>query len=687
MSIAPVLSSPNKTATLVVLVVFLQLIGLSVLGLGAISRDRREGARESLERANADAIADAEGMLQRVRGEFDEVLHEAFSVATPEELQLLRSRTNGRMVDLIYQQEDNGVVRWLTGVQRLWVPARVLEELESREVQASDDVAKQRQRLQAAQKNGAHLEAIQILTSLVTSQALRRDPDSVPSGFPDGLAWTAALLEHAALALEEEKALQPPLRQILLLALETDAINRGRFGAEETEGLLYLDRIQTSVDSITACELDHEALMEMVGDFRRARALLDDLRPALDAAGRRYREMERTTGRALPRLVLQAQGEVFAVERQARLPERLVMVRLLPDEALQIALGRVDQESLARQGTRLEVVRAGGEVVGRPLWQQDLAREGLFELPLRVALYRDRPPPQPAGGRSEAFYLGIIALAAAGLLVGAVVLVRMWRREVRLARLKADFVSNLSHELKTPLTSISLFTEMLQEGKLESEEDKAEGLAVLAQESQRLQRIVARMIEVARREARGTPYDRVAGDLTQPVREAAQRFRRIVTEPGLDLVVQIPPDPLPVLLDSAAMDDAVTNLLSNAWKYKRGDRARIELSVRRRGRKAVIGVVDDGIGIPRSERKRIFEMFYRAENYLTRDVAGTGLGLALVRSIVRAHRGRIRVESGPGGVGTAFTITLPLTRQPWGVPDAQAPAPPVPHTSKAPSAP
>jgi signal transduction histidine kinase len=228
---------------------------------------------------------------------------------------------------------------------------------------------------------------------------------------------------------------------------------------------------------------------------------------------------------------------------------------------------------------------------------------------------------------------------------------------------------------------------MLQEGKLETEEERAEGLAVLAQESQRLQRIVTRMIDVARREAQGTPYDLIPGDLTLPLREAALRFRRIVTEPGLELVAHIPPDPLPVRLDAAAVDDAVTNLLFNAWKYKRGDRARIELSVRRRRGKAEITVSDDGIGIPRSERKRVFEMFYRAENFLTRNVAGTGLGLALVRTIVRAHRGRIRVETGPGGVGTTFHIRLPLTRLP--LPATAPPADGVPAalSTKAPSAP
>jgi signal transduction histidine kinase len=196
------------------------------------------------------------------------------------------------------------------------------------------------------------------------------------------------------------------------------------------------------------------------------------------------------------------------------------------------------------------------------------------------------------------------------------------------------------------------------------------------------------MLDVARREVRGTPYDLAPGDLNAPVREAALRFRRIVTEPGLDLVVSLSPEPLPVLMDPAAVDDAVTNLLSNAWKYKRGDRARIEVRSRRRGGKAEITVQDDGIGIPRHERKRVFEMFYRAENFLTRTVAGTGLGLALVRTIVRAHRGRIRLEPGQDGVGSLFRVRLPLARRgavalPAAPPTAVTPSSPATHPTRA----
>lgn len=696
MRAAPLASSPSKTATVIVLVVCLQVIVIGVLGLGAISRDRREAARESRERADSDAIADAEGMLARVRSDLDEVLGEAFAVASPEDLLRLRSRSSGRMVDLVLQLEDNGTLRWMNGVQRLGLPAKVRLELESQDIYARDDIAPLRLRLEAAQRQGAHAEAVRVLASLVGTHALRRDPESVPPGFPDGLAWASALLEHAALARAQGLVLQPPLRQVLLLALEAAAIHSGRDGAADEESLRYLQRIHANADAAIACEEDRDALQAVLLEFRRSREALDLLRPALEAVARRYREAERVAGDGVPRQVLAAQGEVLAVERSARIPDRLVLVRLLPEEARSVALGRLDEEALARGGVRLEVLRNGVEVPGRPLWQQDLAREGAFELPLRVALYRDRPPPEPAGGRSEGFYWGIIGLAAGGLLVGAVVLVRAWRREVHLARLKADFVSNLSHELKTPLTSIALYTELLQEGQLEGEQERAEGLSVLAQESQRLQRIVARMTEALAREARGAPYDLVPGDLCGPVREALQRFRRLVAEPGLDLHVHLPAEPLPVRMDAHAIEDAVSNLLGNAWKYKRGERVRIELSARRKGSRVLLAVVDDGIGIPRAERKRIFEMFYRAENYLTREVAGTGLGLALVRSIVRAHHGKIHVEAGPGGVGSAFHLSLPLCREPLLAvpPAAPDPAPPAslspsppPSPTRAPSTP
>jgi two-component system phosphate regulon sensor histidine kinase PhoR len=302
-----------------------------------------------------------------------------------------------------------------------------------------------------------------------------------------------------------------------------------------------------------------------------------------------------------------------------------------------------------------------------------------FELPdfapgFDVAVAQVAAPAGPSSGPRETFYWFILGCATLGLSTAGVVLFRVLRREVHLARLKADFVSNLSHELKTPLTSISMFVEMFREGRLEDGPDLREAMDVIAQEADRLKRIVGRMIDVARRESASTGYARVLCDLNAPVRSACERFRRLERDAGLTLEVDLAPDLPGVRLDAEAIEDAVGNLLSNAWKYRRGDEARVRVTTRAVRGAVELAVADDGIGIPRSERRRIFDMFYRAENYLARAVPGTGLGLALVRTIVRVHHGKIRVEGAPGE-GTTFRLRFPAaTRGPFAGGPAAPPA-------------
>jgi signal transduction histidine kinase len=207
---------------------------------------------------------------------------------------------------------------------------------------------------------------------------------------------------------------------------------------------------------------------------------------------------------------------------------------------------------------------------------------------------------------------------------------------------------------------------------------------VISQESERLQRIVSRMIDVARRESGATGYALLPGDPNVPVRAACERFRRLTRDPGLALDVGTAATLPPVAMDAGAIDDAVTNLLSNAWKYRRGESAHVRVATRARGRRVEIVVEDDGIGIPRRERRRVFEMFYRAEHYLSRTVPGTGLGLALVRTIVRVHRGTVRVESSPRG-GSTFRIRLPRARAKAGTSPAAAASVPAAARAAAPT--
>ncbi len=320
------------------------------------------------------------------------------------------------------------------------------------------------------------------------------------------------------------------------------------------------------------------------------------------------------------------------------------------------------REDFDRLGMTAMVFRSQHVPVGPGGMEATESREltGPVHVPYRLAIFQTGQPVGVEDKYASFLFWAVILLAGAGLCVGGYVLVRLLTREVRLAQLKADFVSNLSHELKTPITSISLFTEMLEDGKLTEPEDQKEAFAVIGQEIRRLQRIVVRMIDVARGEARTTPYNLAPGDLNEPVAASVARFDRIITEPGLHLTSELHPEPLPIQMDVQALDDVVTNLLSNAWKYKRGDEAHIVVRTAKRGRHAELVVQDDGIGIPRAERRKVFEMFYRSEQYLTTPVAGTGLGLALVRSVVAGHKGRIDVDAAPGGVGSIFTLRLPL---------------------------
>ncbi len=251
---------------------------------------------------------------------------------------------------------------------------------------------------------------------------------------------------------------------------------------------------------------------------------------------------------------------------------------------------------------------------------------------------------------------GIMALSIAGLLAAAWFVTRTVRAEIRVARMKSDFLSNVTHELKTPLTSIRMFVETLQEGRVRDEEERREYLDVIGREAERLHGLIQRVLDLSRLESRGRAgITRQDTDLAALLSETADIFRRRAAGQGVDLAVEVPSDLPRFPLDPGAVQGLVLNLLTNAQKY--GGK-RIVLRASAGDGAARIEVRDDGIGIPEAEQGRIFEKFYRVNDTLARDVEGTGLGLAYVREVARAHGGRATVRSRPGE-GSTFTVTLP----------------------------
>jgi two-component system phosphate regulon sensor histidine kinase PhoR len=259
--------------------------------------------------------------------------------------------------------------------------------------------------------------------------------------------------------------------------------------------------------------------------------------------------------------------------------------------------------------------------------------------------------------------LWIAVLLGAGLAVVAASLlaVRAVMREVRLARMKSDFVSNLSHELRTPLTSLRMFVEMLREGRVRDEAEAKECLDVVAQETDRLQSLVERVLQFVSFTKGRAPIELKSADVGDVARRAAVLFqkRAEAARASFELVVA---DPLPEsIVDRDAVLQVFLNLLDNAVKYGGDNGAKIRMSVRPSsgGGGVTIDVEDDGPGVPEKERELVFEEFYRGDDTLSRRVEGTGIGLAVARRIVLVHGGRIECGRSEELGGARFRVKLP----------------------------
>jgi signal transduction histidine kinase/tetratricopeptide (TPR) repeat protein len=331
----------------------------------------------------------------------------------------------------------------------------------------------------------------------------------------------------------------------------------------------------------------------------------------------------------------------------------------------------------------VRVLDAEGAVVARGAGDGATTLEGgpsaaapLAGLGWRLDVSRSRAAVQAARRNRLLLYSALIGLTLLSAVAGAMATIRYVERNLELAKMKSDFLSNITHELKTPLTSIKMYGEMLAAGRLRTEEKRKEYAEHIVREGDRLQKLIENVLDFARQDSGQHEYVLAEEDVADTVSEAVDLFRLSAKARGFDLFVELPPvgKHPPVDLDRDAVVRSVLNLLSNAVKYST-DRRRITVSVKRENREAMaISVEDQGIGIAAEDLERIFDRFYRAGDENTRGISGAGLGLSLVDHIVRAHQGQIEVES-EKGQGSTFTISLPVVedyRDQW-------PPPPLPE--------
>jgi two-component system phosphate regulon sensor histidine kinase PhoR len=257
---------------------------------------------------------------------------------------------------------------------------------------------------------------------------------------------------------------------------------------------------------------------------------------------------------------------------------------------------------------------------------------------------------------------GIILALVVTTVVGTAVVLAVVYREAEVARLQTDFVNKVSHDLRTPLTSIRMFVETLQLGRLQDPARQSEALEIIADETARLSTLINRLLDWARMESGRRSYTLRRQRLDTVVDQALQAFEPQRLAGNVDVTREVEPDLPEVMADPQALVEALLNLLNNAHKYT-GPEKRISVSARRQDGAVLLAVTDNGPGIQRRDQKRIFDKFYRAQDPLAREIEGTGLGLAMVKHIVGAHGGRIEVDS-EIGKGAKFTIILPIPEKP-----------------------
>jgi signal transduction histidine kinase len=366
-------------------------------------------------------------------------------------------------------------------------------------------------------------------------------------------------------------------------------------------------------------------------------------------------------------MLAKADGDVVP---PARPPPRLVVEPMMgrsagPDHLLLYRTVLVGQQGY-RQGLVLDRDRLGAwlarEVIGESGLSRvtrltfdaaDASRDGLvrdgawwfehrFAEPFDGLTARLRLAPLGGVGRPDAVYALVGLLLAVGA-VGLYAIHRTASVTVQFAERRNNFVSAVTHELKTPLTAIRMYAEMLRDGMVNSDLKREECYATITDESERLSRLIDNVLEFSRLERGRREMSWTVGPVGPVLGEAAETLRPHAEREGFSLRVEVEPGLPAVRFDRDALVQVIFNLVDNAMKYARQASSRtVVLAARREDGRVVVAVRDFGPGVPPRHLKRIFEPFYRSENELTRSASGTGIGLALVKELAESMGAGVR---------------------------------------------
>lgn len=254
--------------------------------------------------------------------------------------------------------------------------------------------------------------------------------------------------------------------------------------------------------------------------------------------------------------------------------------------------------------------------------------------------------------------LFLIVLSMALIFCSLAIIYVAGRKERQLAQLKEDFISNVSHELKTPLSLIRMFSEMLVSNRIKNEAARQEYYGIIHNESDRMSRLISNLLDFAslERDRRGLNLEKVS--MPQLVAKELEAYRHQIRKDGFEVVTRIGSDIPDTMADPNAISMAFFNLLDNAVKYS-GDHKIVTVQLSRTDRTIDLSIRDEGPGIPEAERTKIFEKFFRGSGADVKKVRGSGIGLSITKQVADMHGGEVTVESEVGR-GSVFTLKIPI---------------------------
>jgi signal transduction histidine kinase len=462
------------------------------------------------------------------------------------------------------------------------------------------------------------------------------------AGWSGSAGLTPGHLPVAFLACDLSRGVPAPERRrfVPLLAQTLDALRAGRWWLAFDEREFYDGELRSLMAAAGQPRVANDPVLE---DLATVRDVVRDSPP-----GRRHtvtRSIERARGRAF--LLL------WAPDPNA--PERWMGLTASPvDRVIEPAVRPL--LSSAAEGAVLLDAR------GDTLWNSrgaPFTPARLESLPVVPgwALGFSEPTGSGTFGQRRQLWYALVGLLMVMLLAGTTMTVRTVRRELALARLQSDFVAAVSHEFKSPLTSIGLHMERLLGGRVADPDLRDEYYRTVSQDAERLQRLVDRLLDSQQIQAGSKTYVFEPGSIAAAAGAAVARLRPLADAKQIRVEISDDGQPHEASFDRAAITDAIDNLVENAIKYSPPGES-IAVTVRTIGDDVEVDVADHGSGVDAVDLPHIFDKFYRGRRSETHDVRGTGLGLSLVKAIVEAHQGTVAVASMPGH-GSRFTLRLP----------------------------